>query len=73
MNLCRKLRFFNIILEGDALQIVCAVKLIDENWSKIGHLIDGIKEGLRKLRSWRIEHDKRDANSAVHSLAREVL
>jgi len=39
----------------------------------MGHLIDGIKENLGKLSSWRVEHVKRDANYAVHILAREVF
>ena len=32
--------FFYIILEGDAVQIVRAVKLVDKSWSKTKHLID---------------------------------
>lgn len=39
----------------------------------MGHLIDEIKEVLGKLRLWRIEHVKRDTNSAAHILAREVF
>jgi len=30
------------------------------------------KESLGKLRSWRVEHGKRNANSAAHVLAREA-
>jgi hypothetical protein len=32
-----------------------------------------IKEGLGKLRSWRVEYVKSDANSATHMLAREAF
>jgi hypothetical protein len=39
----------------------------------MGHLIDAIKEGLGKLRSWRVEYVKSDANSATHMLAREAF
>jgi len=39
----------------------------------MGHLIDGIKEGLGKLRSWRVEHVKRAANSTAHILVREAF
>ena len=45
-------------MEGDALQIVNAVKMEGKNWSKIGYFIDGIKDGLCHLRSWRIEYIK---------------
>jgi hypothetical protein len=62
-----------LILEGDALQVVNAVNMGSPDWNKMGHLIDGIKENLGKLSSWRVEHVKRDANYAVHILAREVF
>jgi hypothetical protein len=39
----------------------------------MGHLIDGIKEILGKLRPWRVEHVKGDANSTAHILAREAF
>jgi hypothetical protein len=50
--------------------IVNAVKLTSKNWYNFGHLIDGIKDGLR---SWRVKHLQRDANSAAHSLAKEAI
>lgn len=40
---------------------------------KFGHLINGIEVGLSQLRSWTIEHIKREANFAAHSLAREAI
>jgi hypothetical protein len=55
------------------LQVVNAMNIESPNWSKMGHLIDEIKEVLGKLRSWRIEHVKRDANFVAHILAREVF
>jgi hypothetical protein len=64
---------FMILLEGNALQIVTAVKMEGKNWSKFGHLVDGIKEDLHHLRFWRIDHIKRDANSATHGLAIEAI
>jgi hypothetical protein len=33
----------NIILEGDTLQIVNAVKTTGTNWSNFGHIVDEIK------------------------------
>jgi hypothetical protein len=69
----RDMSFFDIFLEGDALQIVSAVKTNNQRWSKFGHIIDGIRSGLHHLRSWQIHHVKRDANSAAHTLAREAI
>jgi len=73
VEFCREIGFFDIMLEGDALQIVNAVKAMGYNWSKMGNLINGIKDGLGKLRSWSIEHVKRDANYAAHFLACETI
>ena len=50
--------------------IVNAVKATGKNWYNFGHFIDGIKD---RLRSWRVKHLKRDANSAAHSLARKAI
>jgi hypothetical protein len=35
-------------------------------------LVEGIKMGLNQLRSWKIEHVKRDANKATHIIAKEA-
>jgi hypothetical protein len=60
-------------LEDDVLQIVNAIKVELKNWSNFGHVVDGIKEGLNQLKSWRIAHVKREANSAAYVLAREAI
>jgi hypothetical protein len=39
----------------------------------MGHLIDGIKEGVGNLRSWMVKYVKRYANSAAHILVREAF
>jgi hypothetical protein len=65
---CRVMCFFDIILEGDALQVVNSINANGQNWSKIGYIIDEIKEGLGKLRSWSIKHMKRGANYATNFL-----
>jgi len=57
---CKEMGFHNIILEGDALQIVNTIKVTCNNLSSFGHIVDGIKLELRQLRYWRIEHIKRD-------------
>lgn len=47
VKLCREMGFLDIILEGDALQVFNAVNMVAKNLSRLGHFIDGIKEGLR--------------------------
>jgi hypothetical protein len=38
--------FIDIVLKGDTLQIINAVKAIGNNWSMFGHIVDGIKAEL---------------------------
>lgn len=54
-----ELGFYDIIVEGDALQIVNAVKVGITNWSKFRHIVEDIKERMHLLRSCRIEHVKK--------------
>lgn len=70
MELCQEMGFNYIILDGDALQIVLAFKAEGNNWSKFGYLVDGIKEGLRLLRSGSVIHVKKSVNVAAHTIAR---
>jgi len=65
--------FHDIILEEDALQIVNAIKVTGNIWSNFGHIVDDIKLELRQLRSWRIDHVKRDANTTTHTIAKKAI
>jgi hypothetical protein len=39
----KEMDFHDIIMEGDALQIVNAIKATCNNWSSFGHIVDDIK------------------------------
>jgi ribonuclease HI len=43
----KEMSFHDIILYGDAIQIVNAIKATNNNWSSIGHIVDNIKLELR--------------------------
>jgi len=63
----------DILLEVNVLQIVNEVKVRSKSWSKMGNLINGIKEGPSKMRLWSITHVKNYANCAAHSLGHEAI
>jgi ribonuclease HI len=46
---CKEMGFHDIILEGDALQIVNVIKAPGKIWSSFGHIVDGIKLELSQL------------------------
>lgn len=63
----RKMRFYDVIMKRDAMQIVNAVRA-----TNFEHIVVGIQERTCLLKSCRIEHVKMDANSTTYSLAQEV-
>jgi hypothetical protein len=64
--------FYDLIMEGNALQTINAIKTKHKNWSQFEHIVDGVQECMRLLRSCRIERVKRNTNSPTHRLAREA-
>ena len=72
VELCRDMGFFDILLEGDSLMAVKAIKLQQEINASYGHLLEDIQLVLTTLRSCDIKHIRREANEAVHILAREA-
>lgn len=52
----QEMGFIDLILEGDALQIVKAINLNMENSSSYGHFVEGIQTGLCQFRSCSFTH-----------------
>ena len=73
MKFCNSKAMQDIILEGDSLQVVQAVKEKSLSWRKYGHIIDDIWLLLCTNRRWRIQDVKRTSNRAAHWLAQEGL
>lgn len=67
------LGFWNIILEGDALQVVNAIKNAHEQLNSIGMLVTDVKNLLRKYESETVNHARRDANVVAHTLGWSAL
>lgn len=70
---CKEIDLFDIVLEGDALQVVKEINSDNPTLSKHGHFIDGIKSELGFLRSYSVIHVRREANYATHTLAKSVV
>jgi ribonuclease HI len=62
-----------LILEGDAKQIIDAIRAKDGNDSMIGHLIDDVRQSLRGISRWQVNHVLREANRVAHELAKLAL
>ena len=57
-------------MEGDAKNVVNAVILGEENWSRFGHIIANVKTTLNCFAYWDINYEGRNANCAAHNLAK---
>lgn len=66
------MRFYDLIMGGNALQTINAIKTKHKNWSQFENIIDGVQECMRLLRSCKIKYVKRNAISPTHGLAREA-
>jgi hypothetical protein len=64
--------FLDIIMEGNALQIVKEVNSDAPCLSNYGHFVEEVKSGLSSLRSYSFVHVKREVNLAAHGLARKA-
>ncbi|XP_059454956.1 uncharacterized protein LOC132185163 [Corylus avellana] len=62
-----------LILEGDAKQIIEAIKDEGQNLSLLGQLIEDVRIGLNAIPMWNVEHVHREANKVAHRLAKLAL
>jgi ribonuclease HI len=65
--------FFDIIVEGDALQVIKDINSSPHFLSRNGHLIEGIKQEMQQFRSCSLVHVPRTCNEATHCLAKSVV
>jgi hypothetical protein len=70
--LAGRLVFFDVILKGNALQILKEVNSATPCLSSFGHFVEDIKLGLGSMRTFNFAHVKREANLATHGLAWEA-
>ncbi|XP_059462058.1 uncharacterized protein LOC132191056 [Corylus avellana] len=73
VDLTSHLGFTRIYLEGDALEIVQALRMEGSCWSRYEHLINDAKILIQKFQFWEVDHVKREANEVAHILAKKAL
>jgi hypothetical protein len=71
--LAQKLNFFNVIFEGDALNVIREVNSNLPYLSRSGHFIEGIKPEVLYLISYSFVHMSRALNEAAHTLAKSAV
>jgi ribonuclease HI len=69
-DICVRLGFTEVILEGDSLEVVQALNREEPSWGRYGSLINDAKRLLQQLHNWKVCHVRRKANEATHRLAK---
>jgi ribonuclease HI len=69
LNLCTERGYQNVIMEGDALQVINLINSVEPCNSGFGHLIEDIRADSRRVGGIRFQHVRRTANQAAHELA----
>ena len=73
LTLAHELGFQNVVLEGDALGLIQALKSQEQNLSPWGLLVEDVKVYGTKFRRLLYSHIKRNDNSVAHNLAKHVI
>lgn len=67
------LNLYNVIFEGDALEIVHTLWREDRTWSRYENLINDLKITLHGLQSWLVLYTMKETKKASHLLAKATL
>ena len=62
-----------IIFEGDALEVIHALRREGTWRGSYGLVIEEAKRNLRHLQEWRVNHVNREANVTAHKLAKYAV
>jgi hypothetical protein len=68
-DFCCKLGFRRVVLEGDSMEVVTALKRGGNCSERYGHFVDDARQLLNSLELWHVQHVGREANTVAHELA----
>jgi ribonuclease HI len=69
----KELGFTRVQFEGDAKMVVDALLSEEEDRSRLGNVIEDIKEEIRIVPHWKLPFVRRDANKAAHVQSKFVV
>ena len=73
LSFAHELGFQNVILEGDVLGLIQALKSQEQNLCPLGLLVEDVKIYLSYFQRVLYSHVKRNGNSVAHNLAKHVI
>jgi ribonuclease HI len=72
MYFCMEVGFFEVITEGDAIQVLKAINSYPPFLSKFGHFVESIHYEKRYFKSVDFSFTPREGNAVAHALATEA-
>jgi hypothetical protein len=72
ISFCREVGFFEVMFEGDVLQVVQEINTGNPPLSRIGHFVESIKKELEGFRFSSVSYCRREVNCVAHELAKEA-
>jgi ribonuclease HI len=72
VDMCGQLQFTKVVLEGDSMELVKALRNDDVCWNRYGHLIQDAQI-FQRLTEWKVVHVRRSANTEAHKPAKMAL
>jgi hypothetical protein len=73
VSFSKEVGFFEVIFEGDALNVIKEVNSNPPFLSSVGHLVEGIRNEVGFFRTYSFVHVARGLNEAAHILAKTVI
>jgi len=72
ISFCREVGFFEVMFEGDALQVAQEINTGNPPLSRIGHFVESIRKELEGFRFSSVSYCCREANCVAHELAKKA-
>lgn len=70
VELGKSLGGHNFVLEGDALEVVNALRKEEDSMGSYGQIINDVKLLMNCGAQWKVQHVRREGNGAAHHLGK---
>jgi hypothetical protein len=68
-DLCYKVGLRSVLVEGDLVEVVTALKRGGDCSERYGYFVDEARQLLRTMEHWNVQHVGREPNNVAHQLA----
>lgn len=73
VKLSKELGLQNVHFQGDAKSVVDAVNCVEDDRSRMGHVMEDLKVEVQSILQWKMSFIKREGNNVAHVLAKYMV